>query len=68
MLDLRRYLSEGLKHEPPLVHARMRHREARLVDHFISEQEQIEVQRPRPAGVIDGPNAPELSFNPKAFC
>jgi hypothetical protein len=55
-------LDERLEDEPPLCEPRVRNREPRLVDHLVSVEEEIEVDRPR-AVSRPGPLAPEPALD-----
>ena len=45
--QIRRNRGERFQNEPPLAEARMRHGQARLVQHGVAQQNQIEIQRAR---------------------
>ena len=48
MARVGREVGEGGEHEPPLVHAGMRKREPRGLEHPVAVEQQVEVERPRP--------------------
>lgn len=41
------HFGKGLEHEPPFAETRVRHRNVRLVENVIPEQNQIQIERPR---------------------
>lgn len=63
MDDIGRDLGERFEHEEPLVHPRVGHFQFWLIDHTASEEQEIQIERPRPPPLLAVAIAPELSFN-----
>ena len=50
--DIRRYLGQRRQHEGPLQHARMRYVEPLLVHGLVAEDENVDVDQPRPPALL----------------
>ena len=63
--DVRSDLGQGREHKGPLVHARMRQGEFRVVLHRVAMEEQIQVQGA--GSILDAAPAPEMGLDGEEF-